>query len=132
MADIPKGGSLIANPVSAAPGFRLENVFVFAGVPGIMRAMFADIKSNLKGGRKMLSRTLSAYVTESTIAEKLSAVQSRYPDVEIGSYPFFRSQRLGTSLVARGTDADRLDKAATDIKTLLLALTPDVAEEEAA
>ncbi|MDE3016007.1 MAG: competence/damage-inducible protein A, partial [Pseudomonadota bacterium] len=75
MADFPKGARLIFNPVSAAPGFAMENVFVFAGIPGIMRAMFAEVKPLLKGGKKMLSRTLSAYVTESAIAEGLSAIQ---------------------------------------------------------
>jgi molybdenum cofactor synthesis domain-containing protein len=130
MAYIPAGGALILNPVSAAPGFRIDNVFVMAGVPSIMQAMFADFKHELKGGAKMLSKTLSAYVTEGVIAERLSAIQDQYPNVEIGSYPFMRQHRLGTSLVTRATDADALDAAHRRIKELLLELTQDVVEED--
>src|SRR5436309_3409083 len=116
MADIPAGASLLPNPISAAPGFRIENVFVMAGVPNIMQAMFNSIKHELKGGRKMLSRTISAYVTEGIIAAGLTAIADQYPDVEIGSYPFIRQQRLGTSLVARCADAAKLDAAYAQIK----------------
>jgi len=130
MADIPAGASLILNPVSAAPGFRIENIFVMAGVPSIMQAMFAGFRHELKGGAKMLSKTLSAYITEGVIAERLSAIQDQCPDVEIGSYPFMRQHRLGTSLVARSTDAAKLDAACRRIKDLLLSLTQDVVEED--
>jgi molybdenum cofactor synthesis domain-containing protein len=132
MADIPEGASLIANPVSAAPGFRLENVFVMAGVPSILQAMFANIKGDLKGGAKTLSRTISAYVTEGVLAEKLTAIQNNAPDVEIGSYPFMRTNRLGTSLVARSTNAERLDAVYAQIREMLLSFTGEVIEEEMA
>ena len=130
MADIPAGARLILNPVSAAPGFRIENVFVMAGVPSIMQAMFAGFRHELKGGAKMLSKTLSAYVTEGVIAERLSTIQDQCPDVEIGSYPFMRQHRLGTSLVARSTDGEKLETANRKIKDLLLELTQDVVEED--
>lgn len=130
MVDIPAGATLIANPVSAAPGFRLDNVFVMAGVPAIMQAMFDAVKHQLKGGAKILSRTLSAFVTEGVIAQGLSDIQDRFPQVEIGSYPFFRGGKLGVSLVARATDAAKLDAACKQIKALLLTLTPDVSEGE--
>jgi len=131
MAEIPADASLILNPVSAAPGFCMENVYVMAGVPSIMQAMFASIKHTLKGGAKMLSRTISAYVTEGNIAEELTAIQNRNPDVEIGSYPFFQ-ERLGTSLVVRATDAAKLDAAYHQLKTMLLGHTQDVSEEDLA
>jgi len=130
MADIPAGASLIRNAVSAAPGFCIENVYVMAGVPAIMQAMFESFKHELKGGAKMLSRAVSAYVTEGAIAERLSAIQDQYPDVEIGSYPLIRQQRLGTCLVARSTDTARLNAAYREIKDLLLSLTQEVAEED--
>ena len=130
MADLPAGAALIANPVSAAPGFRMENVYVMAGVPTIMQAMFEGLKHELKGGKKMLSRTLSAYVTEGVIAERLSAIQSQCPGVEIGSYPFMRQHRLGTSLVARSADMEKLDMACLLMKELLLGETEEVAEED--
>jgi molybdenum cofactor synthesis domain-containing protein len=132
MADIPAGAGLIANPVSAAPGFRIENVFVLAGVPSIMQAMFDGIKGELRGGAKTLSRAVSAYVTEGIIAESLAAIQNRHKAVEIGSYPFMRSGRLGTSLVTRATDATALAAAYEEIKTMLLAAAPEVIEEDLA
>ena len=132
MAEIPVGGILIANPVSAAPGFYLENVYVMAGVPRIMQAMFDNVKHRFKGGAKMLSRTLSAFVTEGIIAEKLSAIQDQFQDVEIGSYPFIRNQRLGTSLVSRSANAAQLDKASEQIRQMLLSLTTEVLEEDLA
>lgn len=132
MADIPAGASLILNPVSAAPGFRIGNVYVLAGVPTIMQAMFDFIRPELKGSERMLSRTLSVFVTEGMIASALSAIQDEYPDVEIGSYPFMRQQRLGTSLVARATDSARLDSACRKIRDMLLALTQEILEEDLA
>lgn len=132
MADIPAGARLIPNPVSAAPGFALENVYVMAGVPSIMQAMFAGLKGELRGGAKTLSKTVSAYITEGTIAARLSAIQNRYANVEIGSYPFIRQQRLGVSLVARSTDPAALASCAAEIKTMLLEYTREVVEEDLA
>lgn len=129
MADIPVGAELILNPVSVAPGFRIENVYVMAGVPRIMNAMFDGIRGSLKGGAKMLSRTLSAYVTEGTLAEQLTRIQQQFPEVEIGSYPFIRNQRLGTSLVIRSTNTDMLEQAYNATQTMLLSLTQEVEEE---
>jgi len=132
MADIPEGAELILNPVSAAPGFRIQNTYVMAGVPAIMQAMFGYIRHTLRGGAKMLSRTISVYITEGTIAAALTAIQDDFPQVEIGSYPFVRDGRLGTSLVARSTDPDKLDSAYNRIKTLLQSLTSEVIEGDLA
>ena len=132
MAQMPVGAKLIANPVSAAPGYSIENVFVMAGVPSIMQAMFDNIKHVLKGGSAMLSRTISAYITEGVIAEKLSAIQDRFPDVEIGSYPFVRNSRLGTSLVSRSIQESQLASAYEEIKSMLLTVTNEVTDEDLA
>ena len=132
MAEIPVGATLIANPVSAAPGFCIENVYVMAGVPKIMQAMFDSIKHAFKGDTKMFSRTLSAFITEGVIAEKLTAIQSHCPEVEIGSYPFIKNQRLGTSLVSRSISAEALDKAYGLIKSMLLGFTQEVLDEDLA
>lgn len=132
MADVPEGATLISNPVSAAPGYSVENVYVMAGVPRIMQAMFDGLKSQLKGGAKVHSRTLSAYITEGVIAGALTQVQQHYPDIEIGSYPFMREGRLGTSLVARGSDVARLDKAARAIEDMLTSFDVECFTEQAA
>jgi len=108
MAHIPEGAALIDNPVSRAPGFRIGNVFVMAGVPRIMQAMFDGIKHDLAGGAPVLSRTVTSGLPEGVLAEGLGELQERYPDFDIGSYPYYRRGGYGTSLVARGTDAARL------------------------
>jgi molybdenum cofactor synthesis domain-containing protein len=132
MAEMPRGATLIENKISAAPGFKIENVYVMAGIPGVMQAMFTTLKHSLKGGDKILSRTVSAYIAEGTIAEGLSTIQDSFPDVEIGSYPFMREGRLGTSLVGRSTHAARLDAAMRQVRELLLTFVEEVSEDDEA
>ncbi len=115
MAMIPVGASLINNPVSGAPGFQLENVFVMAGVPRIMQAMLDDIKPRLKRGRTMLSNTIACSLAESAVAEPLSKIQDRFPTVSIGSYPHFRGGILGLSLVLRSPENEALDTATAEV-----------------
>lgn len=119
MADIPQGATLIDNPVSAAPGFRIGNVWVLPGVPRILQAMVDGLVTGLKGGDPVLSRTISAFTTESSIAYALADVQQQHPATEIGSYPFVRSGRFGVSLVVRSTDRAALDAAAAAVAAML-------------
>ena len=132
MADIPAGAALIDNPVSRAPGFRLENVYVLPGVPRIMQAMVEGLRDHLSGGVPLVSRTISVYLTEGTIAAGLAAIQGAYLETEIGSYPFVRDGRLGTSLVARAADANALEAATAAIRALVRELGGDPIEDEAA
>ena len=129
MAYVPAGAVLIENPVSRAPGFQLENVFVLPGVPGIMRAMFAGIRDRLRGGAPVLSRTIAAFTREGTVAEGLAAVQENHPAVEIGSYPFLRGDRLGVSIVLRSADAGALEPAVAEVKTLFTTIGVEPFEE---
>ncbi|HEX6958930.1 MAG TPA: molybdopterin-binding protein [Ferrovibrio sp.] len=112
MARIPEGATLIDNPVSAAPGFRIGNVLVMAGVPAIFQAMVASVAPQLTGGDRLLSRTVIAQVPEGAVAQDLGALQQAYPDVDMGSYPAFRGGRASTAIVLRSTDKARLDAAA--------------------
>ncbi len=128
MATIPEGAKLILNPVSGAPGFHIRNVYVMAGVPSIMQAMFDSMKHTLTGGDPILSRTLSACVTEGLIADALAAIQNAHAHTDIGSYPFSRDGRLGTSIVIRSTDRCAMDRATDAVHTLLGAHAP-VSEE---
>jgi molybdenum cofactor synthesis domain-containing protein len=130
MAHVPEGASLIDNPVSAAPGFRMGNVFVMAGVPSIMRAMFEGVKDVLAGGRRLISLTVSAFLGEGIIAAGLGALQQRYADLDIGSYPFFRQGRFGASFVLRGTEQPRLDAAAQELRALIGELGAEPIEGE--
>lgn len=127
MCDMPENATLIPNPVSVAPGFIVENVYVFAGVPRIMQAMFDHIRHTLKGGAPVLSETVSVFLTEGVIAAGLAHIQAQFPDVEIGSYPFIRAGKLGTSLVARHEDEKRLHQAIEAIlKVVKASHPPDV------
>jgi molybdenum cofactor synthesis domain-containing protein len=119
MADIPDGARLIHNPVSAAPGFQMDNVFVMAGVPSIMEAMFDGIRDRLTGGEIVASKTITAFIPEGDLAAPLGKLQDDFPGVEMGSYPFFRTGRLGSALVLRSTDAAQLAAAAEGVRALI-------------
>lgn len=125
MARVPEGAELIENPVSNAPGFRIGNVFVLAGIPSIARAMFASAVPMLAQAAPILSASVDAYLREGDFAEALDAIQQRYTDVEIGSYPFNRDGRFGAVLVARGTDGARLKAAIEEIVAAITALGGD-------
>ena len=122
MADIPEGARLIDNPVSGAPGFQLENVFVLPGVPSIMDAMFDGLTDRLVGGDPILTDNVTTNLLESEIAAGLGVLQEKYPDVSMGSYPYFRKGKLGVNLVLRGTDAGRMDVAADELATTIIRL----------
>jgi molybdenum cofactor synthesis domain-containing protein len=115
MANTPVGARLIDNPVSVAPGFIVENVHVLPGVPSIMRAMFDGLRSSLRGGAPVLSRTVTVFAPEGEVAQPLGEIQERHPDVEIGSYPFMRQDRFGTSLVFRSAEEKRLLAAVAEL-----------------
>eukprot|EP01036_Dinobryon_divergens_P047004 gene47004-62940_t len=102
MARVPHGGVLVDNPVSVAPGFQMENVFTFAGIPKVAEAMFQSMKHRLVGGVPVVSRTVRTNLPEGIIAEPLGALQKRYEDVDIGSYPAFRNGKPAFSLGSPG------------------------------
>jgi len=122
MARVPEGGTLIENPISSAPGFRLENVFVLAGVPVVMRAMFESLRHQLDGGEPVRSLAISVHLSEGAMAAGLGALQLRYPEVDMGSYPFYRGGRYGTSIVCRATDDEQLRQAAVELRQLMTSL----------
>jgi len=119
MANTPQGATLIENPVSRAPGFQIGNVFVMAGVPSIMQAMFEGCAHRLSGGQPLRSRSLSVDLPEGGVAQGLAELQQRHGEVEIGSYPFNRDGRLGVRLVLRSTAADALEAAARELESLV-------------
>lgn len=124
MARIPEGTQLIDNGVSGAPGFRIENVYVMAGVPNIMQAMLETILPTLQHGPAYISRSVSGYVAESAIAEALANVAARYPQLDVGSYPWQRDGRWGTALVARGTDPAAVEAASNEILSFVTEYDP--------
>ena len=129
MADFPKGSELLFNEVSRAPGFRMGNVYVMAGVPSIMRSMFDGFAGTLAGGDKMISITVAAELPEGAVAGGLSDIQNRHPAVEIGSYPSYNDGKFKTSLVSRATDPVELDATVEDIRALIRANGAEPIEE---
>ncbi|TVV71840.1 competence/damage-inducible protein A [Sphingomonas solaris] len=122
MARVPDGATLIENAMSGAPGIRLGNVFILAGVPHIAALMLESLTGTLEGGRPMLSRTLGCWVPESEIADLLGATEKAHAGCQIGSYPFFREGRVGANFVIRSTEAEGLDACAADLTRQLTAL----------
>src|SRR6266581_1959869 len=120
MARIPAGGELIRNKVSTAPGFRIGNVFVMAGVPTIMQAMLDFVAPTLKIGAKMLAETLRADAREGDIGGPLADIAKAHPETMIGSYPFFDDKRgPNTNIVVRSRDPARLAAAKAAVETML-------------
>ena len=122
MADVPVGSTLIPNAVSGAPGFSMGNVIVMAGVPSIMQYMLKATLPRLHGSAPMFSFSITTTIGEGTLAEGLSAIQQRYQDVEIGSYPKFKQGELSTTLVFSSPDEARNTAAAEEAKTLIASL----------
>ncbi len=118
MARIPDDATLIDNPVSVAPGFRLENVYVMAGVPSVFQAMVASVLPTLTGGAPLLSQTLRIERGEGDIAGPLAELAEEFSDLSIGSYPYQRNGAYGSNIVIRGTDGARIDAAITKLSGL--------------
>jgi molybdenum cofactor synthesis domain-containing protein len=125
MAHVPEGAELIDNPVSNAPGFRLENVFVLAGIPAVARAMFITFADSLETGATIISKNLDVYVSEGDLAAPLGDIARRYPKVEIGSYPFSRNGRYGANLVVRSMDSSVVDEVFDKIVSAMQPLASD-------
>jgi molybdopterin-biosynthesis enzyme MoeA-like protein len=119
MTKMPVGSELIENPVSRAPGFKMDNVFVLAGIPGIMQGMLEGARQFLKKGDVVKSKSVDIFTPESNVAETLTNLQAKYSSVEIGSYPFSKENRFGTSIVMRSTSDDQLSKCDTELKELV-------------
>ncbi len=114
MALMPADCGYIANPVSGAWGFFVENVYCLAGMPSVMQAMFNEILPTLKGGAPFISQTITCDLVEGDIAHALAAIQENHPSVQIGSYPFYRKPPdIGVSFVVQGQDKAAV-LAATD------------------
>ncbi len=116
MARTPEGAELIDNPISIAPGFRVENVFVLAGVPEIAAAMLDSLEPMITGGPPLLSRVLDVPLPESAFADALAAIADRFPAVRIGSYPYYRDGRAGAEIVLRAREESLLEEVAAAVR----------------
>lgn len=116
MARIPDGATLIDNPVSTAPGFKLRNVHVMAGVPSVFQAMVQSVIPTLTGGRPLMSRSVRIMRGEGDIAGPLAEIAAKFSALSIGSYPFQKDGIYGANVVLRGPDADVLDAAEADVR----------------
>ncbi len=119
MARIPQGASLVRNPTGGPQGFRMDNVFVMAGIPAVMQAMLSTLGDQLEGGSVVHSRSVTAHLGESEIADGLEDIQRRYPHIDLGSYPFYRDNVYGTTLVMRGADETALERVLAEVRGII-------------
>ena len=119
MAMMPTKASLILNPSSGAPGFIIDNVYCLPGVPSILKSMLGELNNIIKGGKKILSKSISIQTVESEIAKSLEKVQHKFKQVDIGSYPFFRLGKIGVSIVIRSSDKKKIDDCYKEIVNFL-------------
>jgi molybdenum cofactor synthesis domain-containing protein len=123
MATMPRGASLIENPISTAPGFTIGNVHVMAGVPRVMQAMFDTLAPRLPGGTPIAARAVHALgASEGRLAEPLAAIAARYEELDIGSYPFYRPDGNGVAIVAKGLDLTQLEAAIAEVTAMFATL----------
>jgi molybdenum cofactor synthesis domain-containing protein len=128
MTRIPKGGELILNKISGAPGFWIGNVIVMAGIPSVMQAMIDYVTPQLKTGKRMLSETIRADCREGDIGTELGAVAKQHPDAVIGSYPFQSEDgSANTNVVVRSRDAQKLATVKADIEAMLVRVKAQLA-----
>lgn len=119
MADVPAGAELVYCPTTPAPGFRMENVYVFAGVPRIFAGMVAAVRDKLAAGPAVLSRAITVDIGESEVAAELAAVQERHPRLELGSYPQEKDGRYYSELVCSGDDEAAIAAALAELTAAL-------------
>jgi molybdenum cofactor synthesis domain-containing protein len=115
MARVPEGAELIENPMSGAPGIKLGNIFILAGVPHIAAIMLEALSGQLEGGRPLLSRTIGCWIPESEVADLLRSVEAAHQGCQIGSYPFFRDGRVGANFVIRSVETPALEQCRSDL-----------------
>jgi len=120
MARIPDGADLIDNPVSKAPGFTIENVHVMAGIPSVFNAMLEGLLPKLNGGKPVISETVKVTRPESAISKPLGQIAKDFPQLSIGSYPFYEGQSYGTHVVVRGLETADIAAAMDRIKAEIL------------
>ena len=120
MARVPEGAGLIENPQSGAPGIRVGNIFILAGVPHIAAMMLQSLTGTLEGGQPVVSRTIGCWVPESEVADLLARTERAYEGCQIGSYPFFREGRVGANFVVRSVDEARLSACTEELATELV------------
>lgn len=123
MATLPEGASLLDNPISAAPGFRIGNVFVMAGIPAVMQEMWKMVEPQLPVGAAVQSRSVNCSLGEGDLAADLSAIQKNYPDIDIGSYPVSGDKGFSVSLVLTGSDETHLEAATAEVNAMVVKLS---------
>lgn len=128
MARVPEGAELIPNPTSGAPGVRMGNVFILAGVPNIAASMLAALDGKLEGGAPVVSVTVRAFAPESDVADLLKQVQDEHPGASVGSYPFYGEGRYGADFVIRSDDGELVERCASVLRERLKDADIEVAD----
>ena len=130
MARVPEGAELIPNPTSGAPGVRIGNVFILAGVPNIAKSMLDALDGKIEGGAPVVSITVRAHAAESDVAELLKQVQDEHPGVSVGSYPFYGGGKYGADFVIRSDERELAERCASVLRKRLAEAGVEVVEGE--
>ena len=128
MARVPQGAELIDNRISGAPGIRVGNIFIMAGVPHITAGMLDALTGTLEGGRPVVSATVGGFIPESEVADLLRETERTTDGVSIGSYPFFKEGRVGSNFVVRSEDEARARDCAAALGEALVAAGYEVVD----
>ena len=119
MARMPEEATLIYNEQGSAPAFSVENVFVLPGIPTYVELMLPQLKDVLISGKKIISVSVDAKIRESSVAVDLSKIQDKYPNIDIGSYPYSKEGGFGTVLVMRGIDSAEINSCKEEVKDMV-------------
>jgi len=121
MAKMPEHAKLLLNPLTAAPGFNVKNIYVLPGVPNIMEKMFPSLLENIERGSPKKTITINIDLYESTIAKDLEKIQDNFPKCSIGSYPYFNytSKTGGVNIVISSWTVNNFDKVVKEIKKMI-------------
>jgi nicotinamide-nucleotide amidase len=106
-ASVPAGSRPLLNSEGLVPGCVIQNVYVFPGIPGEMKAMFHDVADSFEGDS--VSKRLYTVEPEANIVSALSEASERF-GVRVGCYP---DREAGHNrLKLSGTDAGSVGEAA--------------------
>ena len=115
MAYMPRGVDLIDNPVSIAPGFKIKNIYVLPGVPQILKIMVDELFKNIECENLFYKKTISTILSEGIVGEFISKIQHKYSELEIGSYPYFKKNSFGVSIVITGDSKSQVDDSSAEV-----------------
>lgn len=126
MADIPEGARLVGGKGMWFPVIAVENVYIFPGVPEILQKKFEHIKETFREPPFHL-REVFLKADEGQIAGALHRVVADFPELLLGSYPYFDNRPYSIKLTLESKDAVYVDRAHRELLQELAKIDPPIA-----